>query len=98
MPPLLAIDAPSLLFRAFYALPDSIKGPDGAWLLNWSEVWEDGKEWKVERDVLPGRLVWRAERYALETEPEERVPVAVVEGEVDVAAGEARDVLIKFPR
>jgi DNA polymerase-1 len=27
--PLLAIDAPSLLFRAFYALPDSIKGPDG---------------------------------------------------------------------
>ena len=28
-PPLLAIDAPSLLFRAFYALPDSIKGGDG---------------------------------------------------------------------
>src|SRR5215210_2977111 len=27
--PLLAIDAPSLLFRAFYALPDSIKAPDG---------------------------------------------------------------------
>jgi len=27
--PLLAIDAPSMLFRAFYALPDSIKGPDG---------------------------------------------------------------------
>jgi 5'-3' exonuclease len=27
--PLLAVDAPSLLFRAFYALPDSIKGPDG---------------------------------------------------------------------
>jgi 5'-3' exonuclease len=27
--PLLAIDAPSLLFRAFYALPDSITGADG---------------------------------------------------------------------
>ena len=27
--PLLVIDAPSLLFRAFYALPDSIKGKDG---------------------------------------------------------------------
>jgi DNA polymerase-1 len=27
--PLLAVDAPSLLFRAFYALPDSIKAPDG---------------------------------------------------------------------
>lgn len=27
--PLLAVDAPSLLFRAFYALPDSIRGADG---------------------------------------------------------------------
>ncbi len=27
--PLLAVDAPSMLFRAFYALPDSIVGPDG---------------------------------------------------------------------
>jgi DNA polymerase-1 len=27
--PLLAVDAPSVLFRAFYALPDSIKGKDG---------------------------------------------------------------------
>jgi 5'-3' exonuclease len=27
--PLLAVDAPSMLFRAFYALPDSIKGVDG---------------------------------------------------------------------
>jgi 5'-3' exonuclease len=27
--PLIAVDAPSLLFRAFYALPDSIKGTDG---------------------------------------------------------------------
>jgi len=27
--PLLAVDAPSLLFRAFYALPDSIQGKDG---------------------------------------------------------------------
>ena len=27
--PLLAVDAPSLLYRAFYALPDSIKGSDG---------------------------------------------------------------------
>jgi 5'-3' exonuclease len=27
--PLLAIDAPSMLFRAFYALPKSIEGPDG---------------------------------------------------------------------
>jgi DNA polymerase-1 len=27
--PLLIVDAPSVLFRAFYALPDSIKGPDG---------------------------------------------------------------------
>jgi 5'-3' exonuclease len=27
--PLLAVDAPSMLFRAFYALPTSIKGPDG---------------------------------------------------------------------
>jgi 5'-3' exonuclease len=27
--PLLAVDAPSMLFRAFYALPDSIKGEDG---------------------------------------------------------------------
>ncbi|MGZ5419557.1 MAG: 5'-3' exonuclease [Solirubrobacterales bacterium] len=27
--PLLAVDAPSVLFRAFYALPKSIKGPDG---------------------------------------------------------------------
>lgn len=27
--PLLVVDAPSLLFRAFYALPDSIVGPDG---------------------------------------------------------------------
>jgi 5'-3' exonuclease len=27
--PLLAVDAPSLLFRAFYALPKSIKGADG---------------------------------------------------------------------
>ena len=28
--PLLVVDAPSLLYRAFYALPDSIKGKDGA--------------------------------------------------------------------
>ncbi|MFN2615493.1 MAG: 5'-3' exonuclease H3TH domain-containing protein, partial [Thermoleophilaceae bacterium] len=28
--PLLAVDTPSMLFRAFYALPSSIKGPDGA--------------------------------------------------------------------
>jgi 5'-3' exonuclease len=28
--PLLAVDAPSMLFRAFYALPGSIKGTDGA--------------------------------------------------------------------
>jgi 5'-3' exonuclease len=27
--PLLVVDTPSMLFRAFYALPDSIKGPDG---------------------------------------------------------------------
>lgn len=27
--PLLAVDAPSMLFRAFYALPKTIKGPDG---------------------------------------------------------------------
>jgi 5'-3' exonuclease len=27
--PLLVVDAPSMLFRAFYALPASIKGPDG---------------------------------------------------------------------
>jgi 5'-3' exonuclease len=27
--PLLVVDTPSLLFRAFYALPDSIVGPDG---------------------------------------------------------------------
>src|SRR4051794_5607916 len=27
--PLLVVDAPSMLFRAFYALPDSIKGTDG---------------------------------------------------------------------
>ena len=27
--PLLVVDAPSLLYRAFYALPDSIKGSDG---------------------------------------------------------------------
>ena len=27
--PLLAVDAPSMLFRAFHALPASIKGPDG---------------------------------------------------------------------
>jgi 5'-3' exonuclease len=27
--PLLAVDTPSMLFRAFYALPDSIKGSDG---------------------------------------------------------------------
>ena len=27
--PLLVVDAPSLLYRAFYALPDSIKGTDG---------------------------------------------------------------------
>ena len=29
MPPLLAVDAPSMLFRAYYALPSSIKGSDG---------------------------------------------------------------------
>jgi 5'-3' exonuclease len=29
-PPLLAVDAPSMLFRAFYALPDSIRTPGGA--------------------------------------------------------------------
>jgi 5'-3' exonuclease len=29
MPPLLAVDTPSMLFRAFYALPSSIKGSDG---------------------------------------------------------------------
>jgi DNA polymerase-1 len=28
--PLLAVDAPSMLFRAFYALPDSITAPDGS--------------------------------------------------------------------
>jgi len=28
--PLLAVDAPSVLFRAFHALPDSIKHPDGS--------------------------------------------------------------------
>ena len=27
--PLLAVDAPSLLYRAYHALPDSIRGPDG---------------------------------------------------------------------
>ncbi len=30
MPPLLLVDAPHLLYRAFHALPDSITGPDGA--------------------------------------------------------------------
>jgi 5'-3' exonuclease len=29
MPPLLAVDGPSLIYRAFFALPDSIKGGDG---------------------------------------------------------------------
>jgi DNA polymerase-1 len=29
MAPLLAVDGPSLIYRAFFALPDSIKGPDG---------------------------------------------------------------------
>ena len=29
MPPLLLVDAPHLLYRAFHALPDSITGPDG---------------------------------------------------------------------
>jgi 5'-3' exonuclease len=29
MQPLLVVDAPSMLFRAFYALPSTIKGPDG---------------------------------------------------------------------
>ncbi len=29
MAPLLAVDAPSLLFRAFYALPDSIRDGEG---------------------------------------------------------------------
>jgi 5'-3' exonuclease len=29
MQPLLAVDAPSMLFRAYYALPSSIQGPDG---------------------------------------------------------------------
>ena len=29
MKPLLAVDAPSMLFRAYYALPNSIKGSDG---------------------------------------------------------------------
>src|ERR671914_2890655 len=29
MKPLLAVDAPSMLFRAFYALPSTIKGADG---------------------------------------------------------------------
>src|SRR4051794_30308904 len=28
-PPLLAVDAPSILYRSFFALPDSIKGADG---------------------------------------------------------------------
>ncbi len=28
--PLLAVDTPSMLYRAFYALPDSIRGPDGS--------------------------------------------------------------------
>lgn len=28
--PLIAVDAPSLLYRAFFALPKSIKGPDGS--------------------------------------------------------------------
>ncbi|HEY5333054.1 MAG TPA: hypothetical protein VIJ21_05845, partial [Solirubrobacterales bacterium] len=27
--PLLVVDAPSMLFRAFYALPKTITGPDG---------------------------------------------------------------------
>jgi len=27
--PLLVVDTPSMLFRAFYALPDSIVGPEG---------------------------------------------------------------------
>jgi DNA polymerase-1 len=29
MPPLLVVDTPSMLFRAFYALPKTIAGPDG---------------------------------------------------------------------
>lgn len=29
MPPLLVFDAPSMLYRAFHALPDSIRAPDG---------------------------------------------------------------------
>ena len=27
--PLIVVDAPHLLYRGFFALPDSIKGPDG---------------------------------------------------------------------
>ena len=77
----------------------SIKRPDGTWEpIEWSTVWEDGKEWKVERDVLPGRLLWRAERFALGTEPEERVALGMVEGEVEAAAGESREVRIVFSR
>jgi RNA polymerase sigma factor (sigma-70 family) len=76
-----------------------VRRADGAWdeVMAESYFWEEGKPWETKREIIPGRVSWRAELYSLDVDPTERVALATVEGEVDVAAGESRDVPIVFP-
>ena len=76
----------------------AIKLEDGSWCgLDWT-TWEPGKPWRSqERQFVPGRLRWRAERYSLEDDAEER-RAELIEGELELAAGESREVIVQFPK
>jgi hypothetical protein len=77
----------------------SIRQADGTWdEVGWAQSWEDGKECKYEREVLPGRLVWRAQLFSLDIDPAERTTIATAEGELDLGAGDAREIPIVFPK
>ena len=60
------------------------------------DVFNYAYQWKHE--VAAGHVAWRAERFSLDADPETRRPVAVVDGELDVAAGQSAEVPIIFPR
>jgi 5'-3' exonuclease len=68
--PLLAVDLPSMLYRAFYALPDSIKGADGqpvnALLGAANLILQAGEEHEPRATVLctgPDAAAYRVELY-----------------------------------
>src|SRR6476661_5274567 len=97
--PLLAVDTPSMLFRAFYALPDSIKGADGkpvnALLGTANLVLREVEIHRPRAVVLcfgPDAASYRTELYpAYHAKREEEMPA-----ELEPQFGQARDFFEAF--